>query len=64
MKNRVLLYSLTVAMVVVLTSRAAERPGDQNPQRKPASFWMKKKLEYSDKILEDCHKHLRDGERR
>jgi uncharacterized secreted protein with C-terminal beta-propeller domain len=52
MKVRVAVCAALAASIAVFTISAQEKPS----AKKPASFWMKKKLEYSEKILEGLAK--------
>lgn len=52
MTKRVLVHGMLAASIAIsiaaLTMGADEKPGG----KQPASFWMKKKLQYSEKVLE------------
>lgn len=51
MKVRMLMAGLLSASIAVFALRADEK-NEKPDEKKPASFWMKKKLEYSEKVLE------------
>lgn len=58
MKLRVALYCVLMLSAAMFASRAADKPqgpqakGEKAPEHKPMSFWMKKKLEYSENVIE------------
>lgn len=52
MKRSIYLLALLLTSTTILALRADDKPGE----KKPASFWMKKKLEYSEKVLEGLAK--------
>ena len=55
MKVRMLMAGLLSASIAVFAVRAEEQ-NEKPDEKKPASFWMKKKLEYSEKVLDGLAK--------
>jgi hypothetical protein len=52
MKIRVFVCAVLTLLIAVLILRAE----DKQAEKKPASFWMKKKFEYAEKVLEGIAK--------
>ena len=53
MKRRLFFYGLLIASVSALAPLAADKPKESDrDEQKPASIWMRKKLQYAEKILE------------
>jgi hypothetical protein len=56
MTKRVFVYGLLAASFAISIAALALRADEKSDERQPASFWMKKKLQYSEKVLEGLAK--------
>lgn len=56
MTKRVLVHGMLAASIAISIAALALRADEKSGEKQPASFWMKKKLQYSEKVLEGLAK--------